>query len=899
MPLQQKVLVLFCTLGAVFMLGSYAGLNTIVRPAFQEFEQKSAEQNLQRIERAIEAELQALIVMGWEYSEWDHTYAYAQGLRDEYVAENLDISSWSNVDISLMVYFNLDREQLWAGMLDPSGDKELLVDDTLIEPLGPGHPLVDRPDRTGLTGGYLETRSGLMLVTSLPILTNTAEGPPAGTLVFGKYLDPERINRLVNRTNVHATLSSINDLPDEITLAPIADAKPNVGNSVQWQLRDGGLVGYRILFDVFGNPSHVLEVSTPGTISAIGNGTVNLTLALFVAATIIFLSGAWVFMHKDILAPVQKLTEHIKNMSSNGNLEEPCAVNRQDEIGVLADTFNLLAARLGDARRELEGACDQALAVSDAKSRFLARMSHEIRTPLNGVLGMVELLGRTPLTRAQKLYSKSIQESGEALLEITEDVLDFSKIESGKLALDAKPFHLRALLTTICDSMYGLAEHKGLLLRCLLPNDSNLFVEGDPVRLRQILMNLLGNAIKFTDKGSVTVRAFSQETQSNYVDITFEVSDTGIGIAPRKQHKIFDSFVQEDGSTTRRFGGTGLGLSICKELVELMGSKIHLQSRPGQGSVFSFTLRMKSCVEEAVEETGSGFGSRYRVAPDTVTIGDSLQGRVLVAEDNPINLAVAVGMLEAIGVETCAARDGRETLDKVQSESFDAILMDCQMPGLDGYQATEEIRRQESASGTRTLPIIAVTANALPTDIQKCVSVGMDDYLCKPLTIAQLYLTLARFLPETDSGKSVTGHEASTEQSESDLRATTTDQAGPESIRPPLALIETQIEQQSLRSYLSDSRELMAKLGFAMDNADADYVRETARTLRISCRNVGAAQLADLFGRLENLTRQSDEYQAKSLLDQIHEEYASVVEALNDRLGSPAARDDNHWRKSL
>jgi signal transduction histidine kinase/DNA-binding response OmpR family regulator len=871
------------------MFGSYAALNTIVRPTYQEFEQQSAEQNLQRVERAIEAEFQALTVMNREYSEWDHTYAYAQGLRDEYVAENLDVSFWSNIDVSLMAYFNLDGEQLWAAMLDPSGSEELAVDETLTEPFGPDHPLVELRNRTGLIYGYLETESGLMLVASLPILTSIAEGPPVGALIVGKYLDPARINRLVNRTNVHAALFSIGDLPAGSILTPITDATPGVGDSVQWQRRDGELVGYRALFDVFGEPGHVLEVSTPRTITAIGNGSVNLTISIFVAATIIFLFVAWVFMRKDILAPIQKLTVHIKDMSSNGNLHEPCTVDRQDEIGVLAQSFSSLAVKLGDARQELEGARDKALAVSDAKSRFLARMSHEIRTPLNGVLGMVELLSRTPLTRGQKLYSRSIQESGEALLEITEDVLDFSKIESGKLALNTRPFHLRTLLTAICDSVYGLAEHKGLLLRCLLPDNASLIVERDPVRLRQVLMNLLGNAIKFTDKGSVTLRAFAQDTQDDYVDVMFEVSDTGIGIAPRKQRKIFDPFVQEDGSTTRRFGGTGLGLSICKELVELMGSRIHLQSRPGQGSVFSFTLRMKSCVEEAVDETGSGFGSRYRVAPDTVTIGNALQGRVLVAEDNPINQAVAVGMLEAIGIEACVARDGREALDKYQSEPFDAILMDCQMPVLDGYQATEEIRRRESGSGAATLPVIAVTANALPTDIQKCISVGMDDYLCKPLTIAQLYLTLARFLPEVDSAESDTGHAASTRQDKSDVQASDADQAGPKLIRQSLALDELQIERQSLGFYLSDSRELMAKLGSAMDNSDADYVRQTARALRISSRNVGAAPLADLFGRLEKLTRQADEHRAKSLLEQIQEEYASVVEEFKYRLESPAA----------
>jgi CheY-like chemotaxis protein/anti-sigma regulatory factor (Ser/Thr protein kinase) len=374
-------------------------------------------------------------------------------------------------------------------------------------------------------------------------------------------------------------------------------------------------------------------------------------------------------------------------------------------------------------------------------------MSHEIRTPLNGIIGLISLLGDTPLTSRQREYVTALQTSGDALLVLIGDILDYSKIEAGQLSLELRSFDLRQLVHEVVALFAAQAHARGLRLDTQVDPAVPWFLAGDPGRLRQVLLNLVGNALKFTEQGEVGVGVTLVRESVQEVVLRIVVRDTGIGIAPEAQQALFEPFVQADASTTRRYGGTGLGLAIAKRLVELLGGQIGVQSTPGVGSTFWLTLRLARRGEEAarparavIARAGAGSGGR--------------RGRILVAEDNAINRLVAVGLLESLGYAVQAVETGGQAVEAVQRGQYDLVLMDLHMPDLDGFAATAAIRQEERAAGQqRRLPIVALTADAMTGDAEKSLAAGMDDHLSKPLTVERLALVVERWLtPQAERG---------------------------------------------------------------------------------------------------------------------------------------------------
>ena len=386
---------------------------------------------------------------------------------------------------------------------------------------------------------------------------------------------------------------------------------------------------------------------------------------------------------------------------------------------------------------ELAEAHDEAIEASNMKSAFLANISHEIRTPMTGVLGVAELLLDSELDDDQRQLVTQVARSGELMVALINDILDVAKIEAGQLTIEVGDFALREAIEQACATAGASLQTSGVAFELLIDDAVPVQARGDAQRLRQVLLNLVSNAMKFTSVGSVTVRARLADCRESGPVIRIEVADTGIGIEPAMLEAVFEPFTQADVSTTRHYGGTGLGLAIARELTELMGGSIGAQSEPGAGSTFWIELPLAAPLATGAAAAGQAAGAdqlAWRVPP-----------LILVAEDNVVNQIVAARTLERCGCQVDVVPDGRAALQALAARRYDAVLMDCQMPVLDGYETTIDLRRRE-AGGNRT-PVIAMTANAMNGAVEKCMEAGMDDYISKPMRRVELVEVLRRWIP--------------------------------------------------------------------------------------------------------------------------------------------------------
>ncbi|MFN8390958.1 MAG: CHASE4 domain-containing protein [Bdellovibrionota bacterium] len=959
MRLRNKILLVvgltLFALGAGFQLI----LHEVLSNHFAALEKKAMSRDVQRVEKTILENIDQLSVKASDWARWDDSYNFLESKDETFVESNLTQNSLENLRIDDIVFYDAQGKYFYsAGERIGDADGKTAIRRGLLEILNQS-PSVNRLSGAGDSRmGLIVTNDQVSLIAALPILPTDGNGAVRGTIIFSKPLDAQLTEKISSVAEVKLNLIRADHAKADPEISPIASRLRGPKDIQILPSDERTIHGYGMLQDVFGKPAIFVQTIEPRSLYQQGQITLRFLLIGLLISSAIVLSVLLLFIDRLVISRLGLLSKEIADMGERSGAERRVTVNGTDELSSTAQEINSMLDAIGRYEAQLEQAKQAAEAANAARARFVANISHEVRTPVNGILGLTQVLQTIEQSPDKLEYLGMIKASSTSLVGILNDVLDFSKMEAGKLDFENIPFSVSQVIKESLQMISVRAQQRGLEILAEVDPHIPPKLLGDPHRIRQVLLNLANNAMKFTEEGLIAVSATLDELAGDRFSIHWTVTDSGIGMNESALSKIFDAFVQAEGSTARKYGGTGLGLTICKQIVEALGGRIWAESTVGVGTSFHFVTpleqipgdtdtpepvpqglavalvdRAPSFLDQMGRNLTEAFGMRISKFstldaliestdpvdavvidgtigdPDAVKLrvtGSPLKGsrivvtipsscaelavayrrlsfaavvlkpvlpsdlarfvagfaepetptqvpdhraeaervlNILVADDLPTNQRVLELLLKPRGHHVTLASDGAEVLKLLEQSGyfaeqptsrFDVILMDSNMPNMDGIQATRAIREKEHERGSAKLPIIVVTASAMVEDKSFFLAHGMDDYIAKPIDADILFQKLRSIEPS-----------AATEHVRWDELKKRFDGS--------IDFIKEIVE-----CFREEEPPLRVKLAAALESGDGEAIRQAAHAIKASLVNVGARPAAELAFVLEDRGAKKD-----------------------------------------
>ncbi len=722
MSITRRITLLLLSVFAVYMAVTFTVIREGMLPAFGQLDRDLAALNQDRVDEYIRTQRDNIATYVRDFALWTEMQQYMFDRDPEFAKTTLTYDLGAVLDTSVFILLDTNQDPVFTNIYGVEGGDEVSIDDFFPSPI---HELKDTFKFSGIddaiASGVVMGKAHPFLFSAYPVLNNDDQGPVAGSLIVGRPLDATFVADMRERLALDVSVLSAAEAP------PAADVSAGVESveDVVIVESDNNLHQYKQVDDIFGNPTFHFEVITDREVLYFGEETIDSVFTILAVMLLVFTLPLWLILDRNIISKIRQLSQHIGSMQRDGDLNKQIDFAKNDEIGDVAMAFNALSTSLARSQEESEAAREAALKLAEVKSQFLANMSHEIRTPMNGLMGLIFLLKETKMDRMQKEYLQLAGNAGESLMQILNDILDVSKIDANKMELECMEMNLHQLVDEILELLSGSHTAEGLGLGSMIEADVPQYIKGDPTRIRQILTNLVSNALKFTPTGNVCVRVEKLPD----CQLRIAVTDTGIGIDADAQQRIFENFTQAEGSTTREYGGTGLGLSLCKRLVELMGGDIGVESLAGEGSTFWFTIQY----------TPSSAGDIF------LTPHHSLQtlGTLLVSDDDCTTKITRHYFNQwQVPDRTLPGIAELQVLQSREGE-FQRVLVDC--PDLLEACAAIDIVQKTFPGSVRA---IALTSREQFANQQTLLQAGYDEVVLKPLNAAKL---MSALMAEDDS----------------------------------------------------------------------------------------------------------------------------------------------------